>query len=175
MALTIKRLHEADAGVAHAFLSKLFKEDPETGGEGAPTADFLAAQVNDGLASWLAFDGSKLLGVLGPRQGGIRVMPDGGKRTFHHYNRLAVDYGLYKESRGSALDIALKLTVAAADDAKKAGELPDDIRAVGPTNSRGSSFCRLLGFEEIRRGRESEFWLETELIWERCKAAEALT
>lgn len=169
----IRRLEEADVRELCSFLSKLSQEDPDSGMVGAPSEDLLASQIGMGLKSWVAFEGKKLLAVLGPEMRGVREV-GGEVRTFSLYNRLAVDHALYSLSPLDTLAIARDLTLAAADDTQAAGNPPDDIYVIGPTNSRGASWCRLLGMKETAKGKTSEFWLEFKLIWERCKATEAL-
>lgn len=172
--MTIRRLRETDAQRVRDFLANLFQQDLETGGIDAPLVDFLIAQIRGGLATWVCIEGGKLLGILGPAMAGSRAMPEGNMKTFVHFNRLAVDHTLYKTSKSEAIRVARELTVAAADDIQASGKLPDGILVTGPTASRGASWCRLLGFEEQMHGDESRFWLPFNLIWERCKATEAL-
>lgn len=170
--MTIARMTEADAQGVHDFLANLFQQDVETGGVGAPSVDLLAAQVKDGVPTWVAIEAGKIVGVLGPEMRGVRRMPDGILRTFSFFNRLAVDYTLYKTSRREAIRVARELTVAAANDLQ--ANPPDDIRVQGPTGSRGASWCRLLKFAETVQGGSSEFWLEFKDIWDRCKGTETI-
>jgi len=170
--MNITRMAEADTQGVRDFLANLFQQDIETGGVNAPSVDLLTAQVKDGVLSWVAVEAGKIIGVLGPEMRGTRIMPDGTTRTFSFFNRLAVDHTLYKANRRKAIRVARELTVAAANDLQ--ADPPDDIRVQGPINSRGSSWCRLLKFDETSRGGSSEFWLPFKDIWERCKGTEAL-
>jgi len=174
MLLTIQRLAEKDALPVYAFLDKLFKEDPESGTGAGLSLDTLSTQARENVRTWTATSEGKVVGILGPEARGVRFMPDGKERTYHYFNLLAVDYTLYSKSVKDAIQVARELTLTAADDIRDAVALLDDICVVGPTNSRGASWCRLLGFKEIQDKDRSEFWLDTNLIWERCKATEAL-
>jgi len=172
MNLTIQRLAEKDAIPVSAFLDKLYKEDVESGGTQAPTSDVLTSQARDNVRTWVAISDGKVVGVLGPEARGVRTTEDRKERTFHNFRLLAVDYGIYSTSVKDAIQIARELTLFAADEIRDEGALLDDIRIEGPTNSRGASWARLLGCKETAYKGYSEFWLETSLIWERCKATE---
>lgn len=165
---TVRRLAEADCQKLHDFLAVLVVEDPASGMVEAHDKDFLEAQVKDGIRSWVALDGTKLVGILGPEGRGEREV-DGKARTFCLFCRLAVDHTLYTTSQADAVAISKALTLAAADDIQ-ASDPPDDIRVIGPANSRGASWCRnYLKMTETKMGGTSEFICPFEEIWDRCK------
>jgi len=163
----IRRLTITDAKALNLFLDRNFRADVLSGGTDAPPEEALKAQV--AIAPTWVYDDAGIVGVLGPAMFGERLV-DGVKRAFVWFNRLVVDYAIYGTSRDQALQIARDLTLAAADDIL--AERPvDDILVVGPTDSRGASFCRLLKFTETLNGNESHFECPFKEIWDRAKVA----
>lgn len=174
----IRRLAEADATKVRIFLKRTFEDDPEAGGntDSVWSTDHLkqVAQEDGPTILWVCIEGGQTVGILSYRGQGKRELDNGKRVTFNAFDLLAVDYSLYQVNRREAIRIARELTLFAADDLTASGEAADYIYVFGPTDSRGSSWCRLLGMKEEAMGNQSHFLLEFKLIWERTKATENL-
>lgn len=183
--MTIRRLAAADCQELSTFLARNFRDDVLSGGRDAPTKDFLQAQLSK-AESWVAVEGGVIVGVLGPVMHGEQeingqlsaiflekfslVVKVGTIRTFSYYDRLVVDFSIYKTSKADALRIAKELGLGRQQEAETTGTLSDDFVSEGLTKSRGASFCRLLGMAEEVRGEESKFIMPCSLVKSRLAA-----
>jgi len=166
---TFRPMAEDDAPAVAAFMTTLLAEDPTMGGGTAASAQHLAAQVKDGLQTWLAIDNGTIVGVIGPLMHGERATADGHIRSFDYLNRGVTQYA---KSEAEAFEIAKALALAVYNDVQAQGKLPDDTMIEGATACRGAGWCRKLRFEETDLGDgRSRFIIPTALIPTVCKAA----
>lgn len=168
--MNIRRLTRADAKKVATWLKKTYEDDVLSGGDpSVPSADSIELWADRG-ATWVCIESHKLIGLL--HAVGQGTMLAGDKTfTFTLFNLLAVDYALYTTSKQQAIEVASQLTIGAADDIRDHDRMTDLIRVIGPKDSRGASWSRLLGMSEItHKGSYGEWLLPFKLIWERVEA-----
>ena len=168
MAITNRRMTEADAPTLHNFMVDVLANDSALGGGTAATADHLAQQVANGLQTWLAIESGAIVGVLGPQISGMRATDAGEIRSYHYYGRGIVHY---TKTAVQALRIIKNLALFAVTDTRNQGKLPDDIVIEGATACQGATWCRHIGAEEtVLDAINSRFIIPVLLLEERFKA-----
>lgn len=173
--MNIRRLTEADAEKVHAFLARLFAEDPETGGVNVPTVDKLAMLAGEkNIDIWVAIENGKPVGILAGQGWTERSFEEFGvgKVEVNYFNLLAIDHRIYAASRVRAAEIARDLSRQAYTDLKASKGMKEYFYVRGPKNSRGAHWCRLMGMEEHSTGKRSAEWLmHWNKLWDAAQEA----
>lgn len=169
----VKRVERKDAKRVSEFLQRVFTEDKASGGDPSiQTEDAVTARC-EAATMFVCIEDGKVLGALQRFKGG-HIELWGQWYTYQYHNLLAVDHNVYKADPREAVRIARELSLASANAWRDNKEVGDFIIVEGPTKSRGSSWCRILGMSESFKGDWSWFILPFNLIWDRLKATEAL-
>jgi len=167
----IRRITKADATQVATFLRNTFRDDVLSGGN--PnwwTADMMRAAADRGVVWWVAIEGGKPVGVLAGEHGNAFFTEGGVTYECNYFSLLAVSPALYQASKAEARRVARELTVAAANDLRDSGLMKEMLWIMGPTQSRGASWCRELGMAETVHQGYSEFRLPFRDIWDRAQA-----
>lgn len=169
----IRRLTKADVKKVRPWLHKLYQDDPETGGDADTlmSEDRMKQLAQENAELWVCVEGGKPIGVLySPGASKDVVLETGETVSVNLFNLLAVDYQLYQVSPQDTARIAGELTLFAANDLTAHSRAQEYIYVIGPTKSRGASWCRdYLKMKECRRGNQSHFWMLFKDIWARLE------